>query len=374
MNYDLLTPPPRIPFPIVGADPPDDATIKRIEQLLNEYQSLEAHVFRWMARWHQPRKWAGVLLFDALQWNGGVAWAAYDVHPEDLSVQLTTGLGFKALASHQAVQLAVETVNAPTIAAFRRVSNRDAFMARALRGEIEDPAREIDDYVDRWHASDVGEKRSLHDFLGMTEREYATWLETPSSLGYLIRMRADRRDAWLYHHDYIHAFMVDAYPVLRSRCGVHITTNRESKAMGAPRCPTCVQRSNNPQPPIALDALAGEHEVRVQGPCSSCRFPAAEPIAAASDPDVTEIQKDAALIDECADAIGVRASSLTSEDAKNWIALGRPRAYPRHDYALTEDRSRMHCRDCGHTYLPEEPRSRGIVCLGMSPLEIKPST
>lgn len=43
---------------------------------------------------------------------------------------------------------------------------------------------EIDDYIDNWHESDS--KLSISDFLGMTKKEYALFLEDESYLATII--------------------------------------------------------------------------------------------------------------------------------------------------------------------------------------------
>lgn len=54
----------------------------------------------------------------------------------------------------------------------------DKFIDLCLQGEA--MATEIDEFVDRWHESDSGE--SLPEYLGMTEQEYALWVERPTFL------------------------------------------------------------------------------------------------------------------------------------------------------------------------------------------------
>ena len=47
---------------------------------------------------------------------------------------------------------------------------------------------EIDDYVDTWH-DDVSESIELNEYLGMTMREYALWITTPSILASIVDAR-----------------------------------------------------------------------------------------------------------------------------------------------------------------------------------------
>ena len=57
------------------------------------------------------------------------------------------------------------------------------FVDRCLAGEA--LLEEIDDYVDRWHASG-GSGQSLAAYLGFTPDEYALWVEQPQALNYVI--------------------------------------------------------------------------------------------------------------------------------------------------------------------------------------------
>jgi hypothetical protein len=43
-------------------------------------------------------------------------------------------------------------------------------------------AEDIDDFIDAWHESDAKEKRTLAQFLGMTEDEYTVWLASRKAL------------------------------------------------------------------------------------------------------------------------------------------------------------------------------------------------
>jgi hypothetical protein len=60
------------------------------------------------------------------------------------------------------------------------------FMDLCLAGET--LASDINDYIDAWHESkDNGQ--SIAEFLGMTQSEYALWVEKPSSLKLIIFSR-----------------------------------------------------------------------------------------------------------------------------------------------------------------------------------------
>ena len=46
---------------------------------------------------------------------------------------------------------------------------------------------DIDDFIDRWHDGD--DTRSLAASLGMSDDEYALWVEKPDTLGLIIEAR-----------------------------------------------------------------------------------------------------------------------------------------------------------------------------------------
>ena len=59
-----------------------------------------------------------------------------------------------------------------------RLYKLDDELAEAERREAKE--ERILDLVDRWHEGD-GEGRELHEYLGMTQAEYAAWLERRAS-------------------------------------------------------------------------------------------------------------------------------------------------------------------------------------------------
>lgn len=48
---------------------------------------------------------------------------------------------------------------------------------------------EIDEYIDMWHESTT--EIGLHEFLGMTEKEYALWVAKPKILPFIIKAHHD---------------------------------------------------------------------------------------------------------------------------------------------------------------------------------------
>jgi hypothetical protein len=65
------------------------------------------------------------------------------------------------------------------------MSSQPTFIDLCLRGKV--LPDEIDNFIDRWHETPEG--RELHDYLGMTEEEYALWLRVPDALAYIIKAR-----------------------------------------------------------------------------------------------------------------------------------------------------------------------------------------
>jgi len=50
---------------------------------------------------------------------------------------------------------------------------------------------ESDDYIEKWHNSDAGV--DLHDYLGMTKKEYALFIEDENYLGLIISAHKDNK-------------------------------------------------------------------------------------------------------------------------------------------------------------------------------------
>ena len=46
---------------------------------------------------------------------------------------------------------------------------------------------DIDTYVERWHQRNSD--KSIHDFLGLTLREYSLWVENPEALSKIVTAR-----------------------------------------------------------------------------------------------------------------------------------------------------------------------------------------
>lgn len=70
----------------------------------------------------------------------------------------------------------------------------DVFRERAFMELYRDgavTADDVDDFVDRWHAAAcrASNPPSLHEFLGMTGDEYASWVHDPASLPHIARAR-----------------------------------------------------------------------------------------------------------------------------------------------------------------------------------------
>lgn len=48
---------------------------------------------------------------------------------------------------------------------------------------------EVDDYIEKWHKGDTGV--DLHDYLGMTKKEYALFVEDENYLGLIVSAHKD---------------------------------------------------------------------------------------------------------------------------------------------------------------------------------------
>ena len=59
------------------------------------------------------------------------------------------------------------------------------FVDLCLRGDASPD--QIDDFVDLWHDGDS--EGSLAEFLGLSDKEYALWVETPKSLATILDAR-----------------------------------------------------------------------------------------------------------------------------------------------------------------------------------------
>ncbi len=68
--------------------------------------------------------------------------------------------------------------------------DRRTFIEACLAGEAS--AAQLDDFVADWHASD--DAGCLPAYLGMTEGEYARWVERPETLKSILFSRGHRRD------------------------------------------------------------------------------------------------------------------------------------------------------------------------------------
>lgn len=71
------------------------------------------------------------------------------------------------------------------------------FIADCLAGDalLED----IDDYVERWHNSEIN--LSMQDYLGMTEPEYGAWVMDPECLPWIVMARRQNLDFAIVSQD-----------------------------------------------------------------------------------------------------------------------------------------------------------------------------
>ncbi len=66
-----------------------------------------------------------------------------------------------------------------------------AFMTLYEQGAVN--ADDLDDFIDAWHDSGPEEERSLAEYLGMTDEEYAVNLMAHHSLPVVVAARAQRK-------------------------------------------------------------------------------------------------------------------------------------------------------------------------------------
>jgi hypothetical protein len=77
-------------------------------------------------------------------------------------------------------------------------------------------AEQIDDFVGRWHNAPDSERRSLSDYLGMTEEEYGVWVMDTETLPLIRTARMTGRPLKDAIEDYVAALMRAVRPVDQS--------------------------------------------------------------------------------------------------------------------------------------------------------------
>ena len=65
-----------------------------------------------------------------------------------------------------------------------------SFIEKCVLGKV--LLEEIDDYVEKWHASDSA--LPLHKFLGMTKAEYSLWVADPAVLPFIVTAHKTDQD------------------------------------------------------------------------------------------------------------------------------------------------------------------------------------
>jgi len=68
-----------------------------------------------------------------------------------------------------------------------------SFIEKCINGDAS--LDEIDDYIDAWHDSDLSNGIELHEYLGMTWKEYSIWAIKPSFLAEIANSRKQEIDA-----------------------------------------------------------------------------------------------------------------------------------------------------------------------------------
>ena len=65
-----------------------------------------------------------------------------------------------------------------------------SFLEQCLNGELQQ--RDIDTFVEHWHAGLAGVGLELHEHLGFTWDEYLVWATTPSALDSILDARRSK--------------------------------------------------------------------------------------------------------------------------------------------------------------------------------------
>lgn len=63
-------------------------------------------------------------------------------------------------------------------------------------------ADQIDDYVERWHANEVGQSLELSEFLGMDDHEYAIWMRDSKAIYGIIKAHKFHKSVDIFTDDY----------------------------------------------------------------------------------------------------------------------------------------------------------------------------
>ena len=69
----------------------------------------------------------------------------------------------------------------------------NSFIEKCINGDAS--LDEIDDYINEWHDSDLSNGIELHEYLGMTWKEYSIWAIKPSFLAEIVNSRKQEVDA-----------------------------------------------------------------------------------------------------------------------------------------------------------------------------------
>jgi hypothetical protein len=84
----------------------------------------------------------------------------------------------------QRMQRAIESIERLHRQRSEGESERRTFVDLALAGLIADPEEALDDYIAEWHESDT--RLPLHEWLGLTQEQYALFVEKPECLRTLL--------------------------------------------------------------------------------------------------------------------------------------------------------------------------------------------
>ncbi len=67
---------------------------------------------------------------------------------------------------------------------------KSSFIELCVEGEV--LLEDIDDFIDIWHKS--SQDMELHEFLGMSWKEYSAWVSEPDILPFIVTARVEKKE------------------------------------------------------------------------------------------------------------------------------------------------------------------------------------
>ena len=111
-------------------------------------------------------------------------WQSWDFYYKDQLRELGYDCGYKDIPKLLETDVAITMEEAKKLK-----EGGSCFISDCINGDT--LLSEIDDYIDSWHNSDSG--MSLHEFLGMTEGEYALYMEDEQYLATIVTAREEAK-------------------------------------------------------------------------------------------------------------------------------------------------------------------------------------